>query len=190
MNKIEFLKTLRAELQGLPTEELEDILYDYEEHFLVGIEKGKTEEAITQGLGDPKSIAKSYKANAVITTAQNNPTPSNILKAVLSAVSLGFFNLIIVLGPFLAMVGILIGLFTAAFGVTIAGITAIAAPFLKFLVGTDWVALSLHPVASFFIGIGLIALGILFFIFDIFLGKILFKGTIRYLKWNVEIIKN
>lgn len=49
-------------LQGLPISELEDIISDYEEHFNIGISKGKSEEEISKELGDPKEVALSYKS--------------------------------------------------------------------------------------------------------------------------------
>ena len=56
MNRDEFIGILRNELSGIPKEEIEDILYDYEEHFEIGIHKGKTEEEIAKELGNPKIL--------------------------------------------------------------------------------------------------------------------------------------
>ena len=60
MNKKEYLAKLRMYLQGLPISELEDIISDYEEHFNIGISKGKSEEEISKELGDPKEVALGY----------------------------------------------------------------------------------------------------------------------------------
>jgi uncharacterized membrane protein len=54
MNKMEFLKKLEAKLKGLPVNDIKEILSDYEEHFRIGLEKGKTEEEISVELGDLK----------------------------------------------------------------------------------------------------------------------------------------
>ena len=62
MNKNEYLNALRISLQSLPPEELEDILSDYEEHFNIGLSKGKSEEEISKELGNPKEISKNYKS--------------------------------------------------------------------------------------------------------------------------------
>ncbi|AOT71403.1 HAAS signaling domain-containing protein [Geosporobacter ferrireducens] len=188
MNKVDFLNVLKMELHKLPNEEVDEILYDYEEHFNVGLEKGKTEEEIIRSLGDPKNLAKAYKASAVIESAHANPTPSNVLKAVIAAVSLGFFNLIFVLGPFLGVVGVLAGLFAAAIGLIFGGIIGFVAPFAEIIFRGNFVN-GVHPAAAFFLGIGITALGILFFLFDIYIGKMLFRGTVKYIKWNAEIIK-
>lgn len=68
MNKQEFLKELKQNLRGFSQEEIDDILYDYEEHFSIGLSSGKTEEEIAEDLGNPKDIAQQYKK------AKGNPT--------------------------------------------------------------------------------------------------------------------
>lgn len=68
MNKQEYLKELRKNLRGFSQEEIDDILYDYEEHFSIGLSTGKTEEEIAEELGNPRDIAEQYKK------AKGNPT--------------------------------------------------------------------------------------------------------------------
>ena len=53
MNKQEFLAILRANLYGMDVNTVKDILYDYEEHFRIGLENNKTEEEISKALGNP-----------------------------------------------------------------------------------------------------------------------------------------
>ena len=188
MNKSEFIQTLRNELKGIPEYEIKDILYDYEEHFEIGISKGKTETEIAKELGNPKGIAKSYRASSKISAAESNPSPRNLFKAVLAAMALGFFNLIIVLGPFLLIVGLLFGLYGTSAGFIIGGISSffgtIAAPFFPYTV-----SIGVHPITSISIGIGLIALGILLLLGSFYLTRLLYQGTIKYLRWNIDIIK-
>ena len=50
MNKTEFMKVLATELSKLSAAEKADILYDYEEHFTIGLEQGKSEEEIVADL--------------------------------------------------------------------------------------------------------------------------------------------
>lgn len=68
LTKQEYLKELKKNLRGFSQEEIDDILYDYEEHFSIGLSSGKTEEEIAEELGDPKDIAYQYKK------AKGNPT--------------------------------------------------------------------------------------------------------------------
>lgn len=87
MNRVEFINTLKIELGNLPPSEVEDILYDYEEHFEVGLSKGKTEEEIARELGNPRSIAKSYKVNYKINNAENNPSTKSFFSNSCSSIS-------------------------------------------------------------------------------------------------------
>ena len=86
------------------------------------------------------------------------------------------------------MVGALTGLYAAAIGITIAGIgVVVASIFPNFMLLGDFVGTS--TVVSFLIGIGLTAFGILFAILDIYITKLFYKLTVKYLNWNIEIIK-
>lgn len=188
MNKNDYLKSLDRLLNSLPQEDKNEILYDYEEHFRIGMENGKTEEEIAQSLGDVKAIARQFKADFSIERANTNASASNIFKAVLATVGLGFFNLVFVFGPFMGLVGALIGLFGGALGLVVGGIAAfiavIISPAFPGIINIDG---SLEFWA--FISIGVTCLGVLFFIADCYIAKYFYKGTIRYLKWNLEIIK-
>jgi len=195
MNKNEFLKELSSLLSDLPSEERQEILFDYEEHFSIGLEEGKTEEDIIRGLGNPKAIAKQYKANYIVNQAEANPSPSNILRAVFATIVLGFFNLIFILGPFLGIVGALIGLFAASIGITVAGISiffkSALGPALGFLASYNIsvpAVLTANNGATLFLGIGLTSLGLLFIIGNCYLARWLYIGTIKYLKLNLRII--
>jgi len=60
MKKREFLDLLRFYLKDMPKTVTEDIISDYEEHFAIATEKGKSEEDICKELGSPEVIAKEY----------------------------------------------------------------------------------------------------------------------------------
>lgn len=72
MNREEYLKQLKAALQGLPEDELQDILYDYKEHFDIGLSKGKSEAEISMELGDPREVAHNYKSISSSNHADND----------------------------------------------------------------------------------------------------------------------
>ncbi len=115
MNKNEFMKELSRNLSNVSEEEKQDISTDYDEYFTIGIEQGRSEENVALSLGEPKTIAKQLRANYMIEKAQSTKSSINIGRAVIAAVGLGLFN-IILLGPFIAIVGILMGLYATAFG--------------------------------------------------------------------------
>lgn len=63
MNKEEFFREIEKALDKISETERGEILYDYEEHFMIGKENGKTEEEICLELGSPREIANNYLLN-------------------------------------------------------------------------------------------------------------------------------
>ena len=57
MNKKDFINKLSSYLAGVPVEERQDVINDFEDHFKEGIAEGRTEEEIAESLGDPKALA-------------------------------------------------------------------------------------------------------------------------------------
>ncbi|KKK56410.1 hypothetical protein LCGC14_3064810 [marine sediment metagenome] len=66
MTKEQFLTQLKKSISGLKEVEKKEILYDYEEHFRMGLENKKTEEEIAESLGNPKILGKSFKIDAFL----------------------------------------------------------------------------------------------------------------------------
>ena len=71
MNKMEFFKILEEGLIDFPAHELQEILYDYKEHFSNAQSDGKTEEEIIEELGDPYTIVNQYRSNYMQVSATN-----------------------------------------------------------------------------------------------------------------------
>lgn len=191
MNRNEFLQKLEYSLTSLPNEEKQDILYDYEEHFSMGLELGKTEEEISESLGDPTVIAKDFKVNYMVVQAENSTSTGNILRAVFATVSLGFFNLIFVLGPFLAAIGIILALFITGIALTGSGVVVMGVIIFQ-AVFPNSLALSsvmiLDGIGAFFVGVGITCLGLLILIGTVYVIKYFYQLTIRYLRFNFRII--
>jgi uncharacterized membrane protein len=195
MNKTEFMNSLDISLGNISFEQKKEIMYDYEEHFSIGIENGKTQEQIAKDLGNPVSIAKQYRAECMLKNAEINTSTKNIFKAVLAVVGLGFFNLVFILGPFLGIVGVLIGLFAAAISIVISGAAVLGVSiFLPALVNYIPVAVSLpggvyySQTAMIFLSIGIGSMGLLATIGVWKLVKLFCSLTIRYLKFNINIV--
>lgn len=187
MNKQQYLHHLKSLLKSLPEPERQEIISDYEEHFQIGLAKGKSEADISRSLGDVKSIAKQYTADYHVTKAEKESTAVNILQAVLASLGLGFFNLVFVLGPFMAALSVLITLFGISISFALGGFVGMIAILLApLLPGTIQIAISL-PI-GFFSCLGLTAVGMLFFIGNLYLTRYFFKVTVVYLKWNMNII--
>lgn len=60
MRKTEYLDLLRYYLDRFPKSMVDDIIRDYEEHFAIGLENGKSEDEISNELGAPFYVAQEY----------------------------------------------------------------------------------------------------------------------------------
>ncbi|WP_338450169.1 DUF1700 domain-containing protein [Niallia oryzisoli] len=180
MTKNEFLAELKASLKKIPSDERQDILQDFQEHFDIGLEEGKTEEEISASLGSPQQIAKELVANYRVEMVEDKVTTGNIFRAVWAVIGLGFFNLIIVLGPFVALAGIIIAGW-------IIGITFVAAPLLVLI--NVAVYPQIFEFFDLFFSIALAGLGLFIAIGMFFATRSLTNGFVRYLKYNVRLVK-
>jgi uncharacterized membrane protein len=181
---------LDASLGGISYADKKEILSDYEEHFRGGLEDGKTEEEISASLGQPRAIAKSYRADYLVQQAHSDHSAGNILRAILAVMSLSLFNLIVVLGPFMGLVGAFIGLWAAGIATTVAGaamaLAILVQPFLPFVV-TGLGASA--RIGVLFLGVGLSSLGLLACIGLCYMTVWFYKGMVKYLQFNLKIIK-
>jgi len=198
MNKQTYLTQLKSALSGMPEAELNDILYDYEEHFDAALESGETEEAILEQLGRPEVVAKQFRLSKVIQRAEEKPSSVNLFRAVLASIGLGLFNIIFILGPYLALVGILIAVYAVAVSLIVAGIGLVFGGIVAAVTGSVAFAPALIPagivggtliVAILGAGVALAALGGLIFLAAIKLTQLFYQVTLKYLKLNVKIIK-
>lgn len=180
MNKHQFLAKLSSGLKQLPAAERQDILQDFEEHFSIGKESGKSEEQILATLGSPQQIAKDMLATYHLEKVENTATTGNIFRAVWAVIGLGFFNLVIVLAPFIALVALI-------FAGWVAGLAMVASPLL-FIIS---VIQSPETFALFTLFLSLALCGIgLFIVMGMLLAtRSLTKGFIRYLRFNVKLVQ-
>ena len=191
MTKELFLKQLRASLSGMNTEEIKDIMADFEEHFEAGKEDGRSEEEIAKLLGEPEIIANQLKVSAKIKKAETSRSVSNITRAVLATLGLGALNLIFVVGPYFGLVGVLFGLFGAGIGIFAAGFVSIIAGIIVWVspgLVDQYVYLGMHPAAIIFLGVFVTCFGILFLIGCGYLTKWFYILTVKYLKLNLGVI--
>lgn len=235
MTKNEYIKRLKEKLIHLPLDQVDDILYDYEEHFQIGIENGKTEDEIAIELGKPEMIAAQYRYSQVLNdlemsedtmesrlrrkyanlmdegytdrwngNAYSNPRstanphsakkkrrPFKLVRAMLTAIGLGFFNIVFVLGLYLGVIGVLIGLFVASIALSISGIVVLFYGVFPFVPG---IASSLIP--SIYTSLMLISGGLAMIAGGTLAILLLYRGavgmynwTLRYLRTNLNIIR-
>ena len=65
MNKNEYISALRSQLRRLPSNDVDEIVKEFEAHFDMGIADGKTEFEIAQKLGAPEEVAQYYLSDEV-----------------------------------------------------------------------------------------------------------------------------
>ena len=183
MTKNHFLNELDRLLAKLPEDERRDILRDYDEHFANAQEVGKTDEAIIDSLGSPEKIAKELAAEYHVELARasgNLSDASSAVRAVVAAGGLGFFNLVFVLGPAMAVVATI-------FAIGLAGVAFVASPILL-LVFTALRLQTFHWF-DFFSSLTLAGIGIFVSIAAYYMSKWTVQLTTRYLAFNLRIIK-
>jgi len=186
MTRNEYLNRLKSYLNYLPESEVREILLDYEEHFIIGKEKGKSEDEISKELGDPKEVAESIRSTYNFSTKDdtNYNTQTNKNPNTLILILLIVLNFIFVFGPFMGIIGVLIGFFAAGFGIAIGGLGLVLRFPLNFILSTFVPGI----VTSTAFGIALISLGILVVILTIFLSKLFYKLCVLYLQWNKKLV--
>ena len=181
MTKTAYMDKLKAYLHSLPSEELEDILSDYDEHFEVGLSKGKTAEEISKELGDPYDISRNYVS---INSIANIPIRNNNNKGLIITILLIAFNVIIVLGPYVSIVALLIAMYISGISFIFGGIALLFGNIFNI----TRVIPQPHILTSFGFGIGLSSLGILTIILGIYLSRLLIDLTKKYISWNMEVV--
>ncbi len=190
MNRQQYLAQMRKALGRMAEAEKSEILADYQEHFRAGLEEGRSEENIAAALGNPTILGRTYRVDSLADQTRKGWIPADVFRAVFASVSLGFFNIIVVLGPFLGLVGVLIGMWAVAASLGIGGIgslvAAVASPFLKGIIGYQVTA---GAVAfAFFAGVCLTGLGILAVIGMIFVTRWFLVLTARYVRFNARFV--
>ncbi|OQA22552.1 MAG: hypothetical protein BWY60_00199 [Actinobacteria bacterium ADurb.Bin346] len=188
MNKKQFIKKLEKNLSGLPESEIKDIILDMEEYYDVGIERGRTEKELLDSLGNPRNLARHIKLESYIKKAEESASASNITKAVLTSIGLSFFNLIFMLPPVAIAASLLGVLFAVSITISAAGISGVAAG-LFYPLYSQYLTFTINQAILIFGFLGTGCLGALFFIGNIFLAKLFYRAIVRYMKFNLGIIK-
>lgn len=198
--KKEFLERLAFRLSHLADAERDDILYDYEEHFQIGLERGESEEDIIRKLGNPSTIAAQYRfeqemRDADFVSGEKKPQHFKLLKPMFTAIGLGFFNILFVLGLYIAVVMLVFSGFLTGFLFILCGGLCMILPWFpkRFF----FISLPLHGVgtlpANFFLlfaGIAVICLGFVLAMVSYRLAKLIYGWTYSYLRGNMEVIRN
>ncbi len=197
MKKQEYLDLLRYYLRAMPKSIIEDIILDYEEHFRLGLETGKTEEKICEELGSPELIAKQFIEYELRQDSDFKVTKkkNKFLTALLLVVGLILFSPVI-----MTLLGILMGIFGMVMGVIGGTIGLIVFAIVIVLGKIPFISLSaniaipifiknLHPITTICLSVAALSFSIL--IFTLILSFIKWflealKKIILTLKWKIE----
>ncbi len=187
MNKLEFLKLLKLELETNGVRNVQDIMADYEEHFTHGLSKGKSEEEISKNLGSPLTIASAYKTDSMIKEIKSSDKGFDMklaLNVVMRLLILAPFNFIVLFIPGAIIFGLLVGGWGAAIGIGGASLGV-----LGFMPGAASLSASAWAwVAGFTLSISLMGGAILIGMVMFFITKYLLMGLISYLQWNLKFV--
>ena len=180
MTKQQFLTALEKALHKLPKEEKEEMLQDFEEHFAIGASEGKSEQEIIAALGSPQQIAKEATTSNSYDQTSTNMTTGNMMRTIWAGIGIGFFNLVIVLGPFIAILGLILSGW-------ILGISLVSAPLL-FIVNVILYPSSFE-LFELFSMIGLCGIGIFIIIGMYPVTKWIAYACTKYVQFNINFVK-
>ena len=153
MKREEFLGRLKNGLAGMPPDQVNDIMGDYQSHFAEGAAQGRSEDDIAAALGDPTRLAKELRAEAGLRRWQEGRNAASFIAALLAFLGLATFDVILLLPVLFVVLIVLFALGIAMLAVIIAGIVHTVGALVSFE--------SLrNSVAVLFQGAGLVAGGI------------------------------
>jgi len=178
MTKAEFFMQLQDRLRGLPQEEKQNIIRIYEDLFRQAEESGKSEREIIESFGfqlPPIPNQPPLTGQRLMRRAESGA------RVVITSVALGLFNLLFVLGPFLAVAA---SLFTLS-------LVAILFTFSTFwiILGTGLPTSLTILLLEIFFALMMTGLGVLLTI-GMWKVNVGFKKlVIRYVRLNLRLIK-
>jgi len=188
MNRAMFLSELRMGLSGLPPQDIDETIADYESHFGEGLAAGRSEAEIANALGDPARLARELKAEAGFKRWESERSAGSLMGAVIALLGLATIDLVFLI-PVVCVVGaILIAMFAISVSLFFAG-------------GAVWL-LALFPglmifgstgvlgsaAALWLAGLGLVAaavglLALTWLLFDIF-----GRGLVHYARLHFRLL--
>jgi uncharacterized membrane protein len=106
MSQQAYLASLKRSLSGLPGDQIEDILRDYEQHFADAMQSGRSAAEVARALGDPRKIALEFKALMHFEAFQKKHSLGNFGRMALALVCVAFFNVVFL--PFMLVAPMLL----------------------------------------------------------------------------------
>ena len=186
MNEESFIELLKRSLKGLPATEAGEIISDYREHFAEGIAAGKSDSEIAKSLGNPSTIGRSYRVDHAL---GSGPGFRQAFAALFASISLGLFNVIFVLGPFVGLAAVMVTLWAAAIGIGVSGIAVILGIILQPILPPSLSVAGLNIGFLIFASIAASGIGLLSSLGMWQFSKFFVKNTGKYLRFNAQFIR-
>ncbi|WP_029192245.1 HAAS signaling domain-containing protein [Paenibacillus harenae] len=175
-----YMLELERLLQAIPEEQRREWLYDYYMHFEMAAQNGQSEEEAAKELGDPRQIANELLLSYRVVQAESSNSFGGLSRAVFATFGMGLFNLIFVIGPYIAVAAVILALWVSAAAFAIAGIGTI--------VESVWIG-TFTLGQAFSLGLICCSLSILLGVGMNVLTKKFFAWTLQYLKFNTRVIR-
>jgi uncharacterized membrane protein len=152
MNRDAFLHILSDGLDGLPADEIDDILADYVAYFDEAHASGRSEEEVAAALGDPRRLARELRAESGLRRWENHRSLGNSATVLLAIGGLAAVDILFLL-PLLF--GVMLAMFVMGLVIFVLGIVGIGLLLSLLKIGhfTSVAAFVLRAAA----GVGLIA---------------------------------
>jgi uncharacterized membrane protein len=176
MKKQEFIETLRYYLTSMPEDERNELLHDYEVHFIHGQQNGKTETEIAAELGEPIALAREAVGAELLPPPPWAPPRRDIPRFIGVSILLFFLNTMFAIPVFASLWAV----FVSICGFAIAGLLSPLALVLESALYGG------YTPSKLFIAIGMIGIGMLLAALARYIGKGLLFITVRYGKWNYK----
>jgi uncharacterized membrane protein len=176
MNKQEFIETLRYYLVSLPEDERNELLRDYDAHFIYGVQNGKTEAEISRELGEPLALAREAVGTELLPPPPWAPRRRDIPRFIGVSILLFFLNVMLAIPVFSS-------LWAAFISICASAIAGFLAPLALVLESALYGG---YTPSKLFIAIGMIGIGMLLVALARYIGKGLLFITMKYGKWNYK----
>ena len=128
MDKVTFLAQLKRALAQLPTKDRQDVIMDFEQHFVDGMSAGKSEEEVAAMLGNPRDIARQYISGI---PAPEPATAQGVGRGILASIGLLLFDAMIALPIIAALFAVWASLWAVALSLFAAGLACFVAPIIQ-----------------------------------------------------------
>lgn len=165
-------------------QEKKDIVYEFNRHFDEGKLEGKSEEEISEKLGSPEEIAKELNAVYAMKRVEENSTIKGLFTAMLSIMGLSIMNFIFIMMGFFIMLILLPFILAYFIGVPIMILSPIILIIFGFVNRFGTIG-----AGDFFESIKGLIIGAILALTGYFIGKFFIKLFIKYLRWNISIVR-